>query len=225
MVEQKQNMVLLTIHQQGLPTIKMVTEAGLIGKIGLNSSGVGVCFNAIRAKGLDATRLPVHVGLRVVLESASVYEAVESLEKHGMASSAHLLIADASGAIGLEFTSSTFARLQMDSHHRIYHSNHLLLEHPGVHEPDWLPDSKFRVDRIKELTAQLDSKSTQPAWADFSKLFEDEGNYPTAICRLEDGPGSTETLFNIVMDLEEKQAVVRIGRPCQSEETIQLNFN
>lgn len=224
MVEQKQNLVLVSIHQQGLPTIKMVTEAGLIGKIGLNSRGVGVCFNAIRAKGLDATRLPVHLGLRVVLESPSAYEAVETLQKLGMASSAHMLIADASGAIGLEFTSSTFARLQMDSHHRVYHSNHLLVEHPGMDEPEWLRDSKFRVDRIKELTAHLDVKSTQPSWADFGKLFEDEENHPSAICRLEDTPGSTETLFNIVMDLEEKRAVVRLGRPCQSEETLHLSF-
>lgn len=224
MVKQKQNIVLVTIHQEGLPTIKMVTEAGLIGKIGLNSNGVGVCFNAIRAKGLDATRLPVHLGLRVILESPSAYEAVETLEKLGMASSAHLLIADASGAIGLEFTSTTFARLQMDPHHRVYHSNHLLVEHPFVDEPQWLPDSKFRVDRIKDLTAQLDAKSTQPSWAEFSKLFEDEVNHPTAICRSEGAPGSTETLFNIVMDLEETRAVVRLGRPCRSEETVHLTF-
>lgn len=224
MVKQKQNIVLVTIHQEGLPTIKMVTEAGLIGKIGLNSNGVGVCFNAIRAKGLDASRLPVHLGLRVILESPSAYEAVEMLEKLGMASSAHFLIADASGAIGLEFTSTTFARLQMDSHHRIYHSNHLLVEHPDVDEPQWLPDSNFRVNRMKELTAQLDAKSRQPSWADFSKLFEDEVNHPAAICRSEDAPGSAETLFNIVMDLEEKRAVVRLGRPCQSEETLHLTF-
>ncbi|THY67822.1 AAT-domain-containing protein [Aureobasidium pullulans] len=58
MTEQKANLILLTIEQSPKPTIKMVTEAGLIGKIGLNSSGVGVCLNAIRAKGMDASRIP-----------------------------------------------------------------------------------------------------------------------------------------------------------------------
>ena len=39
MEEQKPNIVLLCIEQQGLPSIKTLVEAGLIGKIGLNSAG------------------------------------------------------------------------------------------------------------------------------------------------------------------------------------------
>lgn len=41
MEAQKKNPIVLTITQAEKPTIKMVTEAGLIGKIGLNSAGVG----------------------------------------------------------------------------------------------------------------------------------------------------------------------------------------
>jgi isopenicillin-N N-acyltransferase-like protein len=37
----------------------MVTEADVIGKIGINSAGVGVCLNAIRACGVDRTKLPI----------------------------------------------------------------------------------------------------------------------------------------------------------------------
>ncbi|KAK6396801.1 hypothetical protein LTR65_008699 [Meristemomyces frigidus] len=87
MEAQKENLIILTIEQQGKPTIKMVTEAGLIGKIGLNSAGVGVCLNAIRVKGMDPTRIPCHLGLRMVLESNSREEAVQTLEKYGVASS------------------------------------------------------------------------------------------------------------------------------------------
>jgi isopenicillin-N N-acyltransferase-like protein len=58
----------------------MVTEAGLIGKIGINLSGVGVCLNAIRAQDMDLTRLPTHLGLRMVLESESREDAVRKLE-------------------------------------------------------------------------------------------------------------------------------------------------
>lgn len=103
MEQQKENLVLLTIEQAGKPTIKMVTEAGILGKIGLNSAGVGVCLNAIRAKGMDATRLPCHLGLRMVLESSSRSEAVAKLEKVGIASACHMLIADATGGVGMEW--------------------------------------------------------------------------------------------------------------------------
>jgi isopenicillin-N N-acyltransferase-like protein len=61
---QRENLIQLTIEQSGKPVIKMITEAGLIGKIGLNSAGVGVCLNAIKAKGMDSTRIPCHLGLR-----------------------------------------------------------------------------------------------------------------------------------------------------------------
>lgn len=103
MEAQKENLVILTIEQAHKPTIKMVTEAGILGKIGLNSMGVGVCLNAIRAKGMDSTRLPCHLGLRMVLESASRDEAVAALEKHGIASACHMLIADPTGGIGVEW--------------------------------------------------------------------------------------------------------------------------
>lgn len=103
MTQQKENLIILTITSPRKPTIKMVTEAGLLGKIGLNSAGVGVCLNAIKAQGMDSTRLPCHLGLRMVLESASRDEAVARLEKYGIASACHMLIADASGGVGVEW--------------------------------------------------------------------------------------------------------------------------
>jgi isopenicillin-N N-acyltransferase-like protein len=220
MEEQKANLIQLTVIQDNLPTIKMITEAGMIGKIGFNSSGVGVCFNAIRARGMDGTRLPVHLGLRIVLESTSATEAVQKLEEIGLASSAHMLISDMTTATGLEFTSSTFARLPVDAHGRVIHSNHLLLPHPGVYESPWLDDSPVRVDVMQKNTAQIKELS----WPVFSRLFEDETNYPAAICRAQEGSSTSATLFNIIMDLREKKAVIRMGRPIDPDETVELAF-
>lgn len=225
MTEQKENLVALEIKQQGLPTIKMVTEAGMVGKIGLNSSGVGVCFNAIRAIGLDSSRLPVHLGLRMALESSSAAKAAENLEKTGMASSAHMLVADSLGSVGLEFTSTTFARLEMDPHRRVVHSNHMLLHHEALREPPWMLDSPARVGRMKTLTVNLDARSVEPSWAEFSHLFEDEDGFPSSICRKQRSEVESETLFNIVMDLVEKKAVVRLGRPCQVEQVLDFTFD
>jgi isopenicillin-N N-acyltransferase like protein len=221
---QEQNLVPVTIRREGRPTIKMVTEAGIIRKIGFNSCGVGVCFNAIVVKGLDSSRLPVYLGLRKVLESTSVDEAVASLEEVGMASSGHILIADASGATGLEFTSTTLIRLQMDSRNRVYHSNHLLGDHNGAIETQFAADSQFRVDRLRFLTGAFDSASDTPSWDEFSRLFEDQSNFPAAICRSQEGDSKAATHFNIVMDLEKKHAVVRLGRPVLPEEILELSF-
>ncbi|KAL4919214.1 acyl-coenzyme A:6-aminopenicillanic acid acyl-transferase-domain-containing protein [Aspergillus aurantiobrunneus] len=207
--EQGANLIQLTILQSNLPSIKMITEAGLIGKIGLNSHGVGVCFNAIRAKGLDKTRLPVHFGLRIALESPSAIEAVESIEKIGMASSAHILIGDATTAIGLEFTASTFARLPVNEKGYLVHTNHMLLAHKDIDEPVWLRDSPVRVQTMKDNLAKLGGSL---GWDNFTDLFKDETNYPCSINRAAEGLSQIATLFNIVMDLKARHAEVTMGR-------------
>lgn len=223
--EQKKNLVLLTIESEGLPTIKMITEGGIIGKIGCNSAGVGVCLNAIKAKGCDDSRMPVHLGLRTVLESSSTREAIALLERYGMASSAHFLIADGEEAVGLEFTSTTFAKLLMNSHGRVCHTNHLIAEHLGVYEPGWLPDSRHRVSRMEALVAEkFDDSLKAPALLEFAGLFEDEEGFPSSICRAEQGISDSATLFNMCMDLKARKAVVKMGRPSSPEETIELDF-
>ena len=98
MEKQRGNLIIATLYQKETPMITMVTEAGMIGRIDLNSSGVGVCFNTIRAKGLDTTRLPIHLGSWMVLGSASAYGAVRALETLRMTSSAYVLIVGAHGS-------------------------------------------------------------------------------------------------------------------------------
>jgi isopenicillin-N N-acyltransferase like protein len=224
MPEQKPNLIILRIQGDGeSPSIAMVTEAGIVGKIGFNSNGVGVCLNAIKTKGCNPKQLPVHFGLRLALESRSAAEAVDSMEAIGMASSAHILLADEKEAIGFEFTATTSARLPMDANSCVVHTNHLLGDHAGVHEPGWLADSPLRLATMKELTTKLAQRAREPSIDDFSKLFEDESNFPSAICRTLEENSGAETLFNIVMDLKAKTAVVRLGRTVAVEETIHLH--
>ncbi|KAH7408570.1 peptidase C45 acyl-coenzyme A:6-aminopenicillanic acid acyl-transferase-like protein [Phaeosphaeria sp. MPI-PUGE-AT-0046c] len=221
MTAQKQNLIITSIAQPSKPRIYQVTEAGIIGKIGFNSSGVGTLLNAIKVHGVDPTRLPVHFGLRMALESTSVQEAVQRLESYGMASSAHILVADANTAVGLEFTKSTFAHCVPDSAGRVVHANHLLQDHPGETDTVWLKDSLTRVKTMTELTDKL---GDEMSWPMFTKLFEDEKNSPGSICRTETKETGSATLFNIVMDLKAKKAIVRLGRPTEVEETVELSM-
>jgi isopenicillin-N N-acyltransferase-like protein len=221
MTEQKQNLIITKITQANKPTIVQVTEAGIIGKIGFNSAGVGTLFNAIRVHGADSTRLPAHFGLRMALESTSVADAVQRLEGCGMASSAHILLGDPSTSLGLEFTKSTFAHCEPDAAGRVVHANHLLKKHPGETDTVWLKDS---LTRVPTMTSNAGSLDTEPSWESVSKLFEDEQNSPGSICRTETKETGSATLFNIVMDLKSKKAIVRLGRPTEVEETVELQL-
>lgn len=220
MEAQKPNLIITKLSQEGKPTIIQVTEAGIIGKIGFNSSGVGTLLNAIKVHGVNASRMPVHFGLRAALESNSAQEAVQRLERYGMAASAHILVSDPSEAVGVEFTKSTFAHCKADAKGRIVHANHLLLEHRDEIDTVWLKDSPVRVKTMTENTEKL---GREPSWEDVSRLFEDEHGFPFSICRQAQDGGST-TLFNIVMDLKARKAVVRLGRPTRTEESITLEL-
>jgi isopenicillin-N N-acyltransferase-like protein len=221
MNEQKQNLIITKITQANKPVIIQITEAGIIGKIGFNSFGVGTLFNAIKVHGVDSTRMPAHFGLRMALESSCVDEAVRKLESFGMASSAHILIADATTAVGLEFTKSTFAHLLPDAAEKVIHSNHLLLEHPGEIDTVWLKDS---ITRLQTMAENAEALGKDPSWDQVGQLFEDEQNAPGSICRTETKETGSGTLFNIVMDLRNKKATLRMGRPTEVEESVNLEL-
>jgi len=222
MNEQSQNLIQLTIAQPGKPVIKMISEAGLIGKIGLNSAGVGVCLNAIKAKGMDPHRIPCHLGLRMVLDSSSREEAVKNLSAHGVASSCHMLVADTTGGVGLEWSSKDLRKIEMNDSKQVFHTNHYLATHDeGVVDTVWLKDSLVRVVRVEELCKRL---GDSPSHDEIAGIFKDEKGLPTSICRNERDGSATGTLFNIVMDLKKKRATVTLGRPVDTEEEFELSF-
>ncbi|ROW02548.1 hypothetical protein VMCG_05998 [Cytospora schulzeri] len=216
------NLVICHISQPGTntPNISMVTEAGIIGKIGLNSAGVGCCLNAIRARGVDRVKLPVHFALRLILESSSKGEALERLKTLGMAGSGHILLGDGSGSLGLECTVAGIKEIFMEKN-RIYHTNHLILDHAPIEQPLWLQDSPKRLARIQELA----NGNIQVSGQDFDKLmsiFEDEEGYPCSINRKQEGESGSQTLFTIIMNLSKKYAMVRFGRPTETGEEVRL---
>jgi len=224
MQQQAENLIITRITQPNVPPLIQVTEAGIIGKIGFNAAGVGTCLNAIKVLGIDAAKIPVHLGLRMALESRSVQEAVRRLRGCGMASSAHILVADPGSALGLEFTRSTFAECAPVGA-RVVHGNHLVGAHPGEVDMVWLRDSLVRVVSMRENSDALEKRGGEVGWRDVEGLFEDERGLPYAICRMADGsPWGSTTLFNIVMELGARRAVGRVGRPVEGGERIELRL-
>ena len=222
--EQQENLINLNISQEGKPSISMITEAGIIGKIGLNSRGVGVCLNAIRARGVDFQKLPCHLALRTCLESTSSEGAVAALERQGVASSCHILVADSESAIGLECSHMAVVKLTMDER-ILMHTNHYIKPHDGVEDLMALKDSPTRYKRIEQLISEQKKRLLETETLeleDIRSLLKDEENFPTGICRSMTDDSSVETLFNIVMDLKRRRAEVVKGKPCSGEATLYL---
>ena len=193
----------------------MITEAGIIGKIGLNSAGVGICLNAIRARGVDYSRLPVHLAMRATLESTSRREAIAKLERSGVAAAVHFLIADSTGGTSIECSHKDLLKMEMQDG-KICHSNHFLVEHTdGVFDTVFSHDSLDRMVRATELLNSAAEHEKPPTVRTIEKMLEDERGYPGAINRAASTKSANATLFGVVMELNTRTAKVRIGRPTQ----------
>lgn len=197
-----------------------------MGKIGFNSTSIGTCLNAIRAKPCDTTKLPIHIALRLCLESTTASSAIKKLESlGGIASSAHVLIADTSGPIGLELSPLGDTHILPNEHGIVVHTNHFITN-KLVTEPPWLAGSSIRLEHATLLTNELVKRGKRITEQDLrDKVFSDMFNAPQAICCQEDPTRPIETrsstLFNIVMRLkdgEEPSAEVVWGMPGSGEE-------
>ena len=203
----------------------MVTEAGIIGKIGMNSNGVGCTLNALKARGVSYEKLSCHLALRTVMESTSREAAIATLEKSGVASACHILVADATGGTGLECSSDDLVKLEMNREGTVTHTNHYVMEHKEsvIEAADWLHDTRFRLNTINSLLNGAKEEEPTPALA--AKFLKDETEGDgAAICRSsKPGKDDLATLFSIIMDLGSKRASVAVGRPVSPTEMVILS--
>ncbi|KAL4873704.1 hypothetical protein BDV12DRAFT_192148 [Aspergillus spectabilis] len=88
--------VALTKEENGVEkSFFTLPEPGLVGKIRVNSSGLGVCLNALRCGAFAAERLPTHIIARYILErTESFNEAVGMIDEYGGACMMNMLLAD-----------------------------------------------------------------------------------------------------------------------------------
>ena len=209
----------MTIEQPGKPNISMMTEGGIIGKIGLNSAGVGTTLNAISANGVSFGKLPVHLALRTVLSCTSMLEARQKLLEAGVAAACHITIADAeSGGVGLECSAEGIVELAANESGACTHTNHFI--RPQVKESKmFVLDSPIRLERINEIVRSLNGG---PTMDDLCEALKDEYNKPEAICRSRTVKSSSETLFSIVMDLRNGFARVKMGQPTGDGQVLEL---
>lgn len=193
----------------------MVTEAGLLCKSGLNSSGVSVFVNAIKARGVKFDALPMHIALRTVLDCETRLKAIARLSSLTLGTSGHIMIADETGGTSLEFSHLDIIRLDMVDG-QVAHTNHFLVQHHrDVVDAGIFPDSLARYDRIQVLlrqgSAQVEAGMLPVACCE--RMLEDEDGFPTAINRKSSPIRPSETLYSIVVDLQAKIGYVRLGRP------------
>lgn len=197
-----------------------VTEAGLIGKMGMNSSGLACCMNILHSPADGGlTGVPIHVLLREVLAScSSVDQARSRLESAEVGASTCITIASAHGELaGVELSPAGAAEVIPGANGRYVHTNHFLRNAERQASRD-ITDS---ATRLAELRCRLDEIPSPVTSQHIEALLRSHANQPASICKHPRPDAAsidfTETLASVIFDLAEGQAWACIGSPCTSD--------
>ena len=85
--EMEELAVILDIEKEDGHRILTMTEPGMIGKIGMNQCGIGVCLNFMTIENYHPYGVPLHVLLRKILDSKTLGEAQSHIQQSIHASS------------------------------------------------------------------------------------------------------------------------------------------
>ena len=216
--EMEELAVILDIEKEDGHRILTMTEPGMIGKIGMNHCGVGVCLNFMTIENYQPSGVPLHVLLRTILESKSVIEAQSLIEPHLHGKVGNLLISNGHGEIvDLELGGDEFFSIPVDD--LFVHTNHFLTNID--YDLMLFPNSTGRYDRAKKLINGLHN----PSIDSMKNILKDRGNGENPICRRRfSHPWLTDdksiTVTTIVMDLKTLQFHITKGNPFDNPFTV-----
>ncbi|WP_426509278.1 C45 family autoproteolytic acyltransferase/hydrolase [Dactylosporangium sp. McL0621] len=217
-------LLLDTTDEHGRRVVAL-TEAGMLAKAGLNDAGLGVCVNM-----LGTTRdrrdggVPYHVLLRAALEQPHLGAAIRAVCSVPRGASINLLMGQAfpggtpGEAIDLEVAPGDVGFVHpVDG--VITHANHFESALSAVDTLKSIGSSSFfRAARARRLLG------TGPIGEERIKaVLCDHGGFPASICRHDQGEevddaDRTESLFTLVLDLDERRISIAPGPACRGVE-------
>jgi isopenicillin-N N-acyltransferase-like protein len=213
--------LVLSVRRDDGPDFVTLVEAGMLAKVGVNSSGVGLCTNTLISDG-DEGRIavPYHILLRSVLDSERGEQATERIRSTPRANSANYLITDDSGyCVDLE-TSPTdggaAALLPVDG--AITHANHFLSS--GLTGEDrYLQRKQHTTNRLHNLSTELDGVRRHTE-IDLRRALSDHRDAPNSVCQHPNpelpGPERTCTVAGVMIDVAARSLSYSSGSPCEA---------
>jgi isopenicillin-N N-acyltransferase like protein len=224
-------MVFLHIKPQGTDiAFRFLGEAGIVGKMGMNSAGLGLCINALRSGAFNTLNLPVHLMSRRLLQYATdVDQALNIINEFGLASTTNYMLADKGGKhVDIE-CSPKGNTVILPCNGYVAHTNHLYAKNRPAKLIDYPAANSFsRLSRIQKLT-ELDMEAGEPTtFSSLRKRLSDEEGSPLSICRARSvgaaGMERMTTLASVMMELRSCTGKVIVGRPCDDLPVVEWSF-
>ncbi len=212
--ESEELVIILKISLPNGMEIVTLTEPGIIGKIGFNNQGLGVCLNFLSIEKENSLGVPVHILLRSILESRTIEEATRHIDPYDKGTASNILIGDKHGNY-LDLELAIERTFFYPSEHPIFiHTNHYLAE--GFdNSVDEFAGSLSRFKKATELSKKLSGISN----AEMKLILLDDSDKDLPICKkysyIEDF-GNLGTVSTILMDLKNLTMELSDGNPFEN---------
>jgi isopenicillin-N N-acyltransferase like protein len=211
-----------TIEHPDGRTVHTVTEFGIVGKIGINASGVGLFINILHHEADGGTiGVPVHVLARSILDdSQDISEALMRVASARVSASSALTLVQSIGTDASAVTAEVFPGgpgiLLPNERGVLLHTNHFLSEAGARGERETIigPDSFVRYDVLRRRIASNPPTSVDEALEAMASHIGGGGAlcaHPYTDAELGD---RYATLATVWLDIDKRSLVVREGGPC-----------
>ena len=209
----KETLILLVIKQEPRPTVVLLDEAGMIGRMGMNSAGMALSTNTLISE-QSQIGVPYNMLLRGVLNQENMAAAIAALVKPRRALSANYLIGDGHGqTLDIE-VSPVHIDYVPPRDGIITHGNHFAGTRLTGRDLslERFPDSLYRESRLRESLAAHTSGITERHIKD---ALQDSYGSPNAIARRADPKqqplDQLETVASIIMDATDQHILLAKG--------------
>jgi len=212
------SLILWAIQPDEGQRVLTLTEAGIVGKVGMNSAGLAMCINLLLSDSdFTGPAVPMHVILRHILDKAgSIEDALEVIAQTERCTSCNHLFADHAGEIAdVEATPLGYA-IDLPRNGMLVHANHCHGAHlaPGDRYVRDYPESLDRDARMQSLVGEGGISEAR-----LQAMLADHANAPNTICHHPDKQGSfveqSESIASIIFDLTAGTLDLSDGPPCQ----------
>jgi isopenicillin-N N-acyltransferase like protein len=204
------------------PDVVLLDEAGVVGRMGFNTSGVALCTNTLIADQERPDGVPYNVLLRGVLNTRRLDEAIGAVIRPPRAICSNYMIGDAGGqTMDVEVAPDQFDYV-VPYQGIITHGNHFAGPRMQVRDRSvekW-PDSLYRECRIREL---LEPHAPAISVDHMMTALRDRFGHPHAVSRHADQNqgrfDQLQTVASLIVDCNDRACWIAAGPPDVGEYT------
>jgi len=209
---------LIAVKRPSGPNFLTYTYPGVLASAGLNSNGIGICWNTVPTLELKVG-VPTYIIVAEILRQKTIGDALTAILRAKRASCFNFVLADESEIYDVEATPSDVDIAYHDTY--MGHANHFVS--PKFRERQDLSAvgawSIYRHNRINRILGEhcghIDRSLCMNA-------LRDHGNYPNSICRHPD-PAESDPRENFITEAAwvmvpaKREMWISYGPPCQHE--------